>query len=86
MINRKEFVLILIIGIILTFSVVLIEDINNFPEIFIIFLITILINIFAKKIVGYYLDSEVEIKLWETQRTGFYPSHKLSSADRKSVV
>lgn len=75
MINRKEITDILIISIILTFSMTLFHKFSNFLEILIYFLIIILINVFVKKIVSYYFESEVETKIWSFKRWGYKPNN-----------
>jgi len=42
-----------------------------FGFIFLMVLIVILINLFAKKIASFYLDSEIETKLWDFERYGY---------------
>ncbi|HJZ18885.1 MAG TPA: hypothetical protein VJ208_02170 [Candidatus Nanoarchaeia archaeon] len=72
MLNKKELSSIVATTIILSLAV----SIRNFNFILYglasIFFI-ILINVFAKKISAYYLESEIEIKIWEVQRYGFKP-------------
>ena len=71
MINKKEIITILLVTLILAF----ILSILNLQELFFISLLfvflVILINIIAKKVSAFYLDSEIEVKLWEVQRYGF---------------
>lgn len=38
-----------------------------------------LVNILAKKITSFYLDSKIEINIWEIKRYGFKPSHYLKN-------
>ncbi len=70
MINKNEIFTILLITLILGFTISLVES----PQIFLYALISIFIiitaNVLAKKIASYYLDSEIEIKLWEIKRIG----------------
>jgi hypothetical protein len=73
MLNRKEIISILLALLILTFSITLVETWQIFLEILIIVFIILAINIASKKIISYYLDSEIEIKLWEIMRFGFKP-------------
>ncbi len=71
MINKKEIITILLVTLILGF----ILSILNLKELFFISLLfvflVILINVIAKKVAAFYLDSEIEVKLWEVQRYGF---------------
>ncbi|MCW8965695.1 MAG: hypothetical protein OQK82_03275 [Candidatus Pacearchaeota archaeon] len=72
MFTKKEIINILVISLILAFSISLIQSINLFlTTLFSIFLV-IIINILAKKISGYYFESEVETKIWEIKRYGFF--------------
>jgi len=71
MINSKEIAMFTIVTIILAFSISLIETQEIFLYALLSIFLIILINITAKKVVGFYLDSEIEIKLWEIKRYGF---------------
>jgi hypothetical protein len=71
MLNKKEIILIFVITIILALATTLIQSTEIFLYALLAIFIVILINITAKKIVSFYLDSEIEIKLWEFQRYGF---------------
>lgn len=71
MLNKKEIGIILLVTIILA---LVISSLSTWNKIFylipIVFLV-IIINIIAKKVAGFYLDSQVEIRLWEISRYGF---------------
>ena len=71
MLNKKEIIYIIIITLILGVVISLIKT----PEIFLYTLLAVflvlIINIIAKKVTSFYLDSEIEIKLWEIKRYGF---------------
>ncbi len=75
MLNKKEIIYIVIITLILGVVISLIKT----PEIFLYTLLAVflvlIINIIAKKVTSFYLDSEIEIKLWEIKRYGF-KTHK----------
>jgi Zn-dependent protease len=73
MFNKKEILLVLIVSVILAFLISLIKTWEAFFYSFLAVLLVILINVFAKKISGYYLEAEVEVKLWEIERYGFGP-------------
>ncbi len=79
MINKKEIAHILVASIILAFGITLLKDLKLFlialSGVFIVFII----NTFAKKIAGFYLDSEVEVKIWEFKRFGFRPNQILKT-------
>jgi hypothetical protein len=76
MINKKEITSIIISVIILGFVVALSKELENFSEnifyAFLMIFIILILNIFSKKAMAHYLDSEVEIKLWELERIGFF--------------
>jgi len=74
--NKKEITIIAITTLILAFAISLPEISKIFPYIFLSVLIIILANVLAKKITGFYLDSDIEIKLWEIKRFGFKPTRK----------
>ncbi len=74
MINRNEILIILVVSIILGFSISLIETWNIFLNALLTIFLVILINVFAKKVAAYYLDSEAEVKLWNIERYGFKPT------------
>lgn len=75
MFNKKEVAIIGIISIILAFIFSFTKETSSFFYFFGAIFFIILINSIAKKISSYYLDSEIEIRLWEVKRYGFKP-HK----------
>lgn len=75
MLNKKEIIVIVIITVILAFSISLIKSLETFLYTLLAVFLVLIINIFAKKIASFYLDSEIEIKLWEIKRYGF-KAHK----------
>jgi Zn-dependent protease len=77
MINRKEIIAILISILVVGFSVNLFDSWNNLGYAFLIVLAVFAVNILAKKIAAYYLDSKIQIKLWEMQKFGFRKHHYL---------
>lgn len=74
MFNLKEISFILIIVLIITLALGLFKSFNGFLYTLLAVFFVFLINILAKKIASFYLDSEIEIKLWEIKRYGFKPS------------
>lgn len=70
MLNKKEIIAVLITIIILTFSITLIESWKIFFYCLLSVFVILGINIAAKKIVSFYLDSEIEIRIWEFRRFG----------------
>ena len=73
MFSKKEILAILVVSVILAFSISLVETWNLFLYSLLAVFIVILINIFGKKVVSYYLDSEVEIRIWEIEKYWFRP-------------
>jgi hypothetical protein len=76
MFKREEITAILIITLVLSFLVSLAEPLKNIALAFLAFFIIILVNSLAKKITAFYFESEIEIKMWETQRYGYRIHHK----------
>ena len=87
MINKKEILIISLVILILSFLLNLLESWTAFLTILLSVFIIIASNIFIKKLLAHYLDSEIEIKLWEVKRVGLsflfwrfkkggHPSHK----------
>lgn len=70
MLNKKEIISISVISIILAFAISLIESLEFFIYTLLMVVLMILVNVFAKKATSYYLDSEIEVKIWEIKRTG----------------
>ena len=71
MLNKKEIIVIAIVTLILAFTISLIETVEIFLYTLLAVFLVIIINITAKKVASFYLDSEIEIKLWEIKRYGF---------------
>ncbi|MFA5953672.1 MAG: hypothetical protein WC812_03700 [Candidatus Pacearchaeota archaeon] len=71
MINKKEIAAILITGIVLAFAVSLFNLKTLFLTSLISIFIILILNIFAKKLIGYFLDTDVEIDFWTIRRFGF---------------
>ncbi|MEK6926402.1 MAG: hypothetical protein AABW50_03940 [Nanoarchaeota archaeon] len=80
MFTKNEIAIILLAGIILAFSITLLSSLSAFFYALISVIIIILINIFAKKITGYILDSETEFKLWEIKRFGVRPHYSFKKS------
>jgi hypothetical protein len=75
MLNKKEIVAVLILTLIISFSISLLRSFNLFLISSLLILLVMLINITAKKIFAYYVESEIEVKIWEINRYGF-KAHK----------
>ncbi|HLD54671.1 MAG TPA: hypothetical protein VJB35_00260 [Candidatus Nanoarchaeia archaeon] len=75
MLNKNEIISISIITLILAFTISLIQTTQAFLQMLLIVFLVLIVNITAKKITSFYLDSEIEIKMWEILRYGFQ-AHK----------
>jgi len=71
MITKSEILSILGITIVLAISASLFRDINLFPATLLSFFLVITINVLAKKIASFYLDSEIEMKVWQIEGSMF---------------
>jgi len=74
MLNKKEISAIVVATLILAFTISLVETLEIFLLALGSVLAVILINILAKKVMSFYVDSEIETKLWEIKRYGFKPN------------
>jgi hypothetical protein len=75
MLNPKELLYIVLSAVTLALIISMLESVNIFLYALLAIFVVIVINVLAKKITAYYLDSDVEVKLWEVQRYG-YKSHQ----------
>ena len=73
MMNKNEAITIFLATLILTFVISLVTSSKIFLYTLISVFIIIITNILAKKITSYYLDSSIEVRLWEIKRYGFKP-------------
>lgn len=73
MFQKKEILTIIAVAIIISASMSFLESWIAFFETLAVVFSVVMINIGAKKISAFYLDSEIEIKIWEVQRYGFKP-------------
>lgn len=71
MLNKKETLLIILTTLILAFTISLVKSWEIFGYTLIAVFLIIILNILAKKITSFYLDSDIEIDLWEIKRYGF---------------
>lgn len=70
MFNKKEIYAIISAIIVISLAISFLE-VSILPRIVLSVFIILLVNILAKKIVSFYLDSEIEIRPWEVSRYGF---------------
>jgi hypothetical protein len=78
MFNRKEIAWVLVMAIILAGSISFGEPFQRFSLVLLSVFLVLISNVVAKKISAYYLESEIEIKLWEVQRISFQPIAKFA--------
>ena len=76
MLTKKEIIAILVATIILAFSINLITSISSFLYTLLAVFVLILVNLIAKKITSFHLDSEIETSLWEIKRYGVKAHHR----------
>lgn len=77
MINRKEITAIIVMTIVFAFSISLLQSWDYFYYASIAIFVVMVANLLAKKITSFYLESEIEARLWETHRYGFAPHRHL---------
>ncbi len=75
MFTKREILAILVVSVILAFSISLVETWNLFLYSLLAVFLVIMVNIFGKKVVGYYLELDVEARIWEVERYGFKPKY-----------
>lgn len=73
MFKKQEIGAIVISTLMIAFASTLIETWNLFASALAAVFLVIMINVLAKKISGFYLESIVDIKLWEIRRWGLKP-------------
>lgn len=71
MLNKKEIGSIIIITIILAFALSLVKSMEIFLYTLLSVFLILIINIIAKKIASYYLESKIDIGLWEIKQYWF---------------
>jgi len=71
--NQKELGSIFLAILVIAIVVSAFQGITRFLIALVFAAIIILTNVFAKKVASYYLDSQIEFKLWEFQRFWFKP-------------
>ena len=74
MFTKKEIFAIVTVSLLLGIVVSLVESLNAFVTTTLSLFLVIIVNILAKKITAFYLDTDIEIKIWELQQFG-YKSH-----------
>ena len=74
MFNKKEILLISSVAIIFALALSFLKGFNVFSRSLLFIFLVLIINLVAKKVSSFYLDSKIEIKLWEIKRYGFKPT------------
>lgn len=80
MVNAREIAYMVVISIILAFTISLVASLGLFLYALLTIFVVIFINVMAKKITAFVLDSEIEIKLWEMRRWGYKAHHQLKKS------
>src|SRR3989344_5585798 len=75
MLNREEITAIIVASLIIGFATSLVTSTKLFIYSTLAIFLVIIVNLVAKKVSGYYLESEVETRLWDVKRYGF-ATHK----------
>ncbi len=71
MVNKKEIAAVVISTIIIAFSITLAKDISFLLYAMLGVFILIILNTTVKKIVAYFLESEIEVEIWRFKRWGY---------------
>jgi len=79
MLNSKEIGVIFILTLVLAFSITLDQGIPLFLSALLGVFIALMVNILIKKVTAFYLDSEIEIKIWEFRKWGFRAHYKFKN-------
>ena len=74
MLDLKEIPPILIVVLIISLAFGLFNSFSGFLYTLLAVFCVFLVNILAKKITSFYLDSKIEVKIWGIKRYGFKPS------------
>jgi len=86
MLNLKETYSILIATIVIGVALSFFKSIETFLYTLLAIFCVIIVNILAKKIASFYLDSEIEMKLWKIERYGFRPSQYFKKAVPAGII
>jgi Zn-dependent protease len=76
MFNKKEIVLILIVTFIIGFATSSWGNLKSLQITLISSFLVVGLNVIAKKITSYYLELDIEMRLWEIERYGLKPKQK----------
>lgn len=74
MLTKKELFSVIVVSLVLGVIISLFETVNLFFTTTLIIFLIILINLTAKKVFAYYLDTDIETKIWEVKQF-WYKKH-----------
>ena len=86
MLNLKEVSSIIIATLIIGITINLFKGIEALLYTILAVFCVVLVNILAKKIASFYLDSEIEVGLWKIERYGFKPSQYFKKAIHVGII
>lgn len=84
--NSKEFSLMVAVSIVLAFTISLLTSMNRYLISLLTIFLVILVNVLAKKVSAFFLESEIEIGLWEIKRFGFRAHHQFKKPIPAGVI
>ncbi len=71
MLSKKEIGTLVFVTIVLAASISFLKSLRIFLDVLLAVFILLILNIAAKKIAAYYLESEIEVRPWSMERYGF---------------
>jgi len=86
MMKIKEIASILIVTVVLGFLINLAKTWDILLKSICLIFLVLAINVFSKKIIAYYFESEIEIKLWNILRFGFKPHRKFKKSFPAGII
>lgn len=86
MLNLKEVSSIIIATLIIGITINLFKGMETLLYTILAVFCVMIVNILAKKIASFYLDSEIEIGFWKIERYGFKPSQYFKKAIHAGII
>ena len=86
MLKPKEISVFITITLIFAIAISFIRTIEAFLSTLLAVFLVLLINVVAKKIMSFYMDSEIEIKFWEITRYGFRPEARFKKPFPAGII
>jgi len=86
MIKGKELAIIIAVSIVLAFTISLLRSLDLFLYTLLAVFIVIMINYLAKKVSAFFLDSEIEVGLWEVKRYWYKTHQRFKKAIPAGVI